>query len=212
MDIAPMYAVADRRVRFTLKFVISIAALALADLVFFRVPIFNGFTRMWGDHLDGGIEATILEHWYNVVRGYSHWSQTNYFYPATRTIGYNDGYFLYGLIHSVFRLLGLDIIISSQLTDIVLKSTGFISFYLFVRTAFFTCFAYAVLGAAIFTIGHATFMHAFHQQLLSVCFAPLVAWLLILTYRALARLSASQAARERVSTNRLSKRKGITTV
>ena len=82
---------AGPRMQALLRALLLIAALVLANLVFFRVPIFNGFTRLWGDHFDGGIEATILEHWYNVVRGYSPWSQTEYFYPVSGTLGYNDG-------------------------------------------------------------------------------------------------------------------------
>ncbi len=175
--------------RFILKYAKGIAfisALALSGLVYYRVPIFNGFTGLWGDHFDGGIEAAIFEHWYNVIRGYSHWSKANYFYPQTDTIGYNDGFFLYGLIYSIFRPLGYDIFVSAQLMDMAVRAIGFISFYLFVRAALCFSFAYALLGAAIFTIGHAGFMHAFHQQLASVAFAPLLGYLAFRGYQELA--------------------------
>ena len=49
---------AGPRMQALLRALLLIAALVLANLVFFRVPIFNGFTRLWGDHFDGGIEAT----------------------------------------------------------------------------------------------------------------------------------------------------------
>src|SRR5215472_2645171 len=75
---------------------------------FFRYQIANGFTWLAGDRYDGFIELSILEHWYNVAQGFSHWSQMNYFYPVAGSLGYNDGYFFYGLIYAVFRWSGTD--------------------------------------------------------------------------------------------------------
>jgi hypothetical protein len=170
-----------------MRAVLLLAVLVLADLIFFRVPIFNGFTRLWGDHFDGGIEAAILEHWYNVVRGYSTWSQPNYFYPAHATLGYNDSFFLYGLLHSAFRALSFDIFVASQLVDITIRSIGFVSFFVLIRHVFGARFGWALLGATLFTIGHATFIHAFHQQLLSVSFAPLLLYLVVRAWEELKR-------------------------
>jgi hypothetical protein len=163
----------------------AVLGLVAADLIFFRVQILNGFTALWGDRADGGIEAAILEHWYNVARGYSDWAQTNYFYPAKRTIGYNDGYFLYGLLHAVFRASGADLFVASQLVDIAVKSIGFLSLFVLLRRHFAAGAGYALLGAALFTLGHATYMQAFHQQLLSVGFAPLLTLLLLDAHAAL---------------------------
>ena len=165
--------------------ILFVSAMLAVGVVYYRVPIRDHFTGLWADHFDGGIETAIFEHWYNVVLGYSHWSTTNYFYPDKDGIGYNEGFFLYGLIYSVFRSLGYDMFVSGMLMDMAVKAIGFISFYLFVRDALSVRFAYALLGAAIFTLGHAIFMHAFHQQLASVAFGPLIAYLAVRGYRAL---------------------------
>lgn len=157
----------------------------VADFIFFHAQILSGFSLLWSDAYDGGIEAAILEHWYNVARGYSSWSGPEYFFPADKAIGYNDGYLLYGLIHAVFRTIGFDVFVSSQLVDIIIKSIGFIAFFCFMRMAFSSQYICALFGAILFTVGHATFMNAFHQQLLSVSFAPLLACLLLGAYRAL---------------------------
>ncbi|MCR0985648.1 glycosyltransferase family protein [Roseomonas populi] len=159
--------------------------LALTLLIFYRVPISNRFSGLWGDRFDGGIEASILEHWYNVLRGRSWFSQTNYFYPNPGTLGYNDGFFLYGLIHSIFRAFRVDIFLSSALVDMVVKSIGFVFFYLFVRRAFAARALPALLGATVFSLCHALFIHAFHQQLLSVSFAPVMGYLLLRAREAL---------------------------
>lgn len=167
------------------KAILFIITMLLVGVVYYRVPIRDHFTGLWADHLDGGIETAIFEHWYNVVRGYSHWSTTNYFYPDKDGIGYNEGFFLYGLIYSIFRSLGYDMFVSGMLMDMAVKAIGFISFYLFVRDSLSFRFAYALLGAAIFTLSHAIFMHAFHQQLASVAFAPLIAYLAVRGYGSL---------------------------
>jgi hypothetical protein len=171
-----------------------IGVMVLTGLVFYRVPISNGFSGLWGDHFDGGIEAAIMEHWYNVVRGYSPWMKTFYFYPATDTIGYNDGFLLYGLIYSVFRPMGYDMFVSAELADMVVRAVGFVSFYLSARAAFSFSFAYALLGAAVFSIAHSGFMHAFHQQLTSIAFAPLLAYLAFRGYQSLANGSPNRFA------------------
>ncbi len=168
-----------RAIRAGLEAAAMLLGLVIADGIFFRVPFANGFTRLWGDRTDGGIEAAILEHWYNVVRGYAGWSQTFYFHPAPGTLGYNDGYFLYGLLHAMFRALGADLFVASQLVDIAVKTTGFLALYVLLRRHFAARVPFAVLAAVLFTIGHATYMQAFHQQLLSVAFAPLLTVLLL---------------------------------
>lgn len=162
-------------------------ALAFTLFIFFRVQLLNGFTRLWGDRADGGIEASILEHWFNVFRGNSAWSQTHYFYPYKGTLGYNDGFFIDGMIYSVFRSTHIDPFVSSELTDIVIKAIGFSAFYFFVRRAFGCRVPAALLGATLFSIAHALYMHAFHQQLVTVAFAPLLASLIVGAYAQLAK-------------------------
>src|SRR5262245_8785777 len=81
-----------------LSAVLFVAVLVLVNLSFFRLQISNGFSVLFGDRYDGVIIVAILEHWFNVVRGLSAWSEVNYFYPHDKTLGYLDGYFIFGLI------------------------------------------------------------------------------------------------------------------
>jgi hypothetical protein len=136
--------------------VLTVGILSVA--FFFRYQIANGFTRLAGDRYDDFIELSILEHWYNVAQGFSHWSQMNYFYPVAGSLGYNDGYFFYGLIYAVFRWSGADQFLSGELVNVIVRSIGFFAFY---------------------------FMHILHGQLLSVSFAPLLALLVHNTLQAL---------------------------
>jgi hypothetical protein len=159
--------------------------LLLCLALFFRIQIATGFTWLFSDRSDGAIEIAILEHWYNVVRGLEHWSNTNYFYPAGHGIGYNDGYFLYGLIYAVPRALGADPYISSELVNAVLRVIGFAGMFAFLRLAPRLEFTFSLFGAALFAISDNMAIHAHHEQLLSVGFAPVAGLLLVLALRGL---------------------------
>ena len=145
---------------------------------FFRYQIVNGFTVLSGNRYDQVIELAILEHWFNTLRGLAHWSETNYFYPFTRTIGYNDGYFLYGLIYSAFRAVNLDPYLSGDLVSVVVRFVGFVGFYLAVRRLLGLRPGWSTLSAIVFTLSNNAFVQAHHAQLLGVGFAPAMAVLL----------------------------------
>jgi hypothetical protein len=163
--------------------VISVCILSVG--FFFRHQIYNKFTILSGDTYDSFIVIAILEHWYNVVRGLSHWSQTNYFYPDGASLGYNDGYLIYGLIYSIFRRDGFDPFISYELVNAAIRLIGFPAFYIAARRIFEFSWGWAVLGAVLFTITNNMALHVLHAQLLSVSFVPGLAVLLHGTMRAL---------------------------
>jgi hypothetical protein len=164
--------------RATLRASLLVLAGALSVAFFFRAQIFNGFSILFGDRNDGVIQVAILEHWYEVVRGHAAWNVTGYFYPHADTLGYNDGYLLYGLIYSVFRALGADPFLATELVNVVVKTIGFFAFHWFARRAVGLGYRSALLGAVLFVIANNSLAEALHAQLLSVCFAPLMAGLL----------------------------------
>ena len=170
--------------------VVLAAALSLG--AFFRVHLFTWFGQTWGSQFDGGIEAAILEHWYNVLRGMEPWNRTAWFFPAPDTLGYNDGYFLYGVAHALFRSAGADIFVASALVDMLVKAVGFGGAFLCLRRVFACRFGWALLGAVLFTVAHGPFRHALHQQLLSVSFAPVLA---LLAWEAWGALRAERPGR-----------------
>jgi len=151
---------------------------ALAVAFCERTQIGNGFTVLLGDRYDAVIELAILEHWRNVLRGLSQWSTTFYFHPAPATLGYNDGFFLYGLAYSLFRALGIDPFLAGELVDIAVRAVGFLAFHAACRRILGLASGWALLGAVLFTISNGMFIQDLHAQLLSVAFAPLLALLL----------------------------------
>ena len=151
--------------------------LALSVAMFFRKQLSSGFDLLLGSRTDTIIEMAILEHWYNVLRAHSSWSTGFYFYPYTGTLGFNDGYFLYGLPYSLLRLCGVDPFLGSELVNVLLRVVAFAAFHLFLRRSLALGPWWSLLGAVVFTLSCTMTMRAHHAQLLSVCFVPLFAWL-----------------------------------
>jgi hypothetical protein len=112
------------------------------------------------------------------VHGISSWNQPNFFYPYKDTLGYNDGYFLFGLIHVLFRYVGVDVFLSAEIVNIIIRITGFVSFYLLARGIGGIRYGWCVVGAVIFTIANNTYTQSYHVQLLSVAFSATFALLI----------------------------------
>ncbi len=151
----------------------------------FSTQLLTSFGLLTGDRFDGLIEVSILEHWFNVLRGRSVWDTTNYFYPYRGTLAYNDGYLLYGLGYAGLRALGLDPFASAEAVNILLRILGFTTAYRFARRVLLMAFPWATLGAVLFTLSISTYQQSAHAQILSVALAPGTALLAVRTIQAL---------------------------
>jgi hypothetical protein len=153
--------------------------------VFFRVQLLNGFTLLFGDRHDGVIELAILEHWRNFLTGAAAWNRTAYFWPVADTLGYNDGFLVFGLLHSLFRALGADPFLSGELVNMALHALGFLGAHVLARRVFGLKPGWSLLAAALFTLANNLGIRASHAQLFGVALAPWLAWLLAEALRAL---------------------------
>lgn len=167
------------------RFCLVAACCLLSVSFFFRYQILNGFTVLFADRFDGMIVMAILEHWYNVFRGLSHWSQPLFLYPFPHTLAYQDGYFVNGVFYSGFRALGADPFLASEIANIILRAIGFLGAYLACRRVFRLGLPWALLASVLFTLSNSSFIHTGHIQLLTISFAPLMAVLLHGTFTAL---------------------------
>ncbi|MEP7005282.1 MAG: hypothetical protein ABI810_04830, partial [Sphingomonas bacterium] len=158
--------------------VVFIAAMAL----FFRMQILSGFDLGFSDRSDGMIEISILEHWRNVLSGAAAWNTTGYFYPYTGTLGYNDGYFLYGLVYSFWRLFA-DPFHADTLNILTFKAIGFVAAWLLVARTLGWGRGTASLVALLWTVSSNLWLQAGHQQLQSVALLPVAMMLAIATVR-----------------------------
>lgn len=171
-----------RRIAWNDIFVVLTAWL-VAMLIFFRMPIASGFDLGFGERGDALIEMTILEHWRNVWSGVSSWNSGFYFHPYGGTLGYNDGYFLYGIVYSLRRLVA-DPFHADTLNILTFKTIGFFAAYALVARTLCWGRGAAVLVALLWTIASNIHLQAVHAQLQSVALLPLAMMLAITCVRA----------------------------
>jgi len=156
-----------------------------AVAAFFRYQIADGFTRLFSDSYDGMLELALLDHWDNVLRGFSPWSEPLFFFPNKGVLGYNDGYLLYGLIYSLFRAFAIDPLLSGELVNLAVRAIGFLSGYAAARRILELPMTLSLLAATLFTVSNGAYVAMDHAQMLSVGFAPLLALPLHRAFRAL---------------------------
>jgi hypothetical protein len=148
----------------------------------FRVQINSGFHLLLGDGYDGVIEGVIVNHWAHVFSGQRAWTQVGYFYPVNGTLGYNDSYFLYGVLSFFFKVIGLDHFLRVELTHITIRAIGFLAMLALVRQ-FITSNALAVFSAVVFTVSIGS-SNSPHAQLLMISIVPLYCFILIKLWNA----------------------------
>jgi len=158
-------------------------AYVFAMALFFRAPILSGFDLGFGDRGDSIIEISLLEHWRNVLVHGSTWNLPAYFHPYRDTLGYNDGYFLYGLVYSFWRLFA-DPFHADTLNILTFKTIGFVGAYALVARSLGWERPIAILVAILFTVASGLALRAGNAQLNAIGLLPLVAMLAIGVIRA----------------------------
>lgn len=143
----------------------------IAMALFFRGVLRSGFDRGFSDRADGIIEISILEHWRNVLIGAAPWNVTNAFYPYPATLGYNDGYFLYGLVYSGWRVVA-DPFLADTLNLFTFKTIGFVAAYALVARSLRWGRGAGLFVALVFTNANGLMVQAGHAQLQSIALLP----------------------------------------
>ncbi len=157
----------------------------LVIALFFRQQLFSNGTLIFGDQYDGLIEFSLLQHWYNFFHGIENWRIAGYFYPYPDTLGYNDGYFLYGVIYTLIRVFKINPFIAAELVNVIIRLLGFYAFFYLCHRKLGLKFWACLLTTAIFSLSSSAFLQAGHAQLLSVSFAPLLTIFIINYFEAL---------------------------
>ena len=160
-----------------LRYAGAVLASIACLLALYRVQLLSGGDRLPGDVVDVRIAIALQEHWRNVLRGLEAWNQPLYFYPTADTLGYNDGYLLFGVFYALGRAAGLDVFLANEAAGAVFRVIGFAAMAWFGRSVIRLPFGWAVLAAAVATLSNALFLQSPHIQLLSLALAPLFACL-----------------------------------
>ena len=160
-----------------LRAAIGSFVLSACLILLYGHEIADGDRMLSGDMFDGRIADALQLHWSRVFAGAEIWNRPDYFYPAKDTLGYNDGYFLFGVVFTLFRLLGCDVFVAAELAGIPFRIAGFAGIYALSREAFGLRRPFALLAATIGLLANNIHLQQVHEQLLTVYLAPVAAFL-----------------------------------
>lgn len=166
----------------------AVLLLIWTAFIIMRVPLLSHLRRIGGDTLDGTLALAIEMHWSHVFDGTAlGWRTTNYFFPIQDTLGYNDSFFLHGILLSLVRSCGADIFLSLQIVDWSFRAIGFASMWALARRCFDWPGLVNVLAATLFVTANCYYPNAtVHAQFLTCNFLPLLILLQAETFRAAA--------------------------
>ncbi len=157
-----------------LKKLIVLATGLFVTAFFFRIQLLSHGQQLFSDFYDGLIAFSIIHHWYNFFHGLEPWRTAGYFFPYPGTLGYNDGYFLYGVIYSAFRFITTQVFSALELTNALIRLIGFYSFFYLCHRQLKLKFWICLLTATLFTLSNAVYEQSVHAQIFSISFAPLL--------------------------------------
>ena len=151
----------------------AIVLLCVCEWFFFRKMY--GSALLFGDTGDGRLTMLITEHWYHVFQGRASVTELGIFYPAPNTLGYSDLLLGFGLIHSVFRLLGLDMYLAYKYTILFVHAVGTFTCWYLLKRVLKVKPVWAFFGTLAFSFSDSYVTSLNHAQLVAISLIPLFA-------------------------------------
>jgi hypothetical protein len=155
--------------------------------------------RLWqegmllGDSGDPRFIGSILEHWFQVLRGRRPWHSPGFYYPTPGVLGFSDGLVLYVPIYALARMAGADPYLALTQTQLVLPIISYVGLFVF----FTKILRLDVLGAGLLsltgTLTENYLGYRFFPQNHAICLLPLA--LLLIGSAMQKPLGGSQARR-----------------
>jgi hypothetical protein len=96
--------------------ILAMLTVVLGSCLAFRDTLWSGLDHVSGDWEDGMLIIGITEHWYQWLMGRASWNTLPMFFPEPGNLGYSDTFFLFGGIHSLLRIFGLDVFAAFSIT------------------------------------------------------------------------------------------------
>lgn len=160
------------------ELVTVVILLLFCEWFFFRNVIGTGIA-LFGDRGDGRLTTLLTEHWWNFFNGRERFSEIAMFYPSEEVFGYTDLFLGYGLVYSLFRLIGLDMFISYKYTLISVHILGTVSMYYLMNRRLKCNAGWSLFGTMAFCFSDTYARHIGHTQLNAVSLLPLLLVLFI---------------------------------
>jgi len=153
-----------------IKLTFCIIFLLFCELFFFRNVLTSHL--LFGDNGDGRLTMLFAEHWHHVFTGRDRILDLGIFYPATHTLAYSDMFFTFGVIHTLFRLFGIEIYTAFKLTLLVVHVFGTFSLFYLLRHTLKLSRYWSLFGALAFSTSSTYALHIAHTQLMAFSLIP----------------------------------------
>lgn len=138
------------------------------------------FAILPGDNRDSRLCLMWMEHWYvSLIHFTAPWNLPN-FYPTKNTLSGSDAFFLEGMFHSLFRLIGLNISAAFATSIVILHIAGCLSSIFLVRIFKFGIFEASVV-VALFGTMSPYWLCRNHVQLM---LTPILGWVVYFLVKA----------------------------
>lgn len=147
-----------------------IGMLLVFEAIFFRNVLFSD--QLIGTSGDGRLCTYLAEHWYRVFSGLDSVRDLNMFYPAENVLGYSDMFLGIGIIHSFFRMIGVNLYTAFKLSIMVVHVFGTFSFFFLMRNTIKVRMAWALMGTVVFSFSNAYAVNIRHPQLVCLSVVP----------------------------------------
>ncbi len=162
------------------KVIIVIAILFGLECFFFRNVLCSDF--MFGDRGDARFCNLITEHWYKFFSGQEKFRELAMFYPCEDALAYSDMLLGYGILYSIFRVMGGDIYFSYKFCLITIHFIGTISMYFLLNKKMKLDMEWTFFGIIAFSYSNTYSFKIGHTQLITLSLIPLLLILLFTFY------------------------------
>lgn len=146
--------------------------LIFSEYFFFRNII--GTNKLFSDRGDGRLTMLLTEHWFNFFKGKEKFGELAMFYPATNVLAYSDMFLFFGIIHSCFRFIGLDMFNAYKYTLILVHFIGTLSMYYLLSKKLKLNITWSLFGTFAFSFSSTYATHLGHTQLCACSMLPLL--------------------------------------
>lgn len=142
-------------------------------LVFHRATLLSGFDLVQADVGDSRLVVFLLEHWHRVLGWNAEWTSPSMFYPVKGALGYTDMLFGTGVVHTIFRSVGMGLFQASNATVVLLSLLSYVCTYWLLRRVLAASRFGSIVGAFFFAFAYPKFAQLGHLQLRFDFFQPL---------------------------------------
>lgn len=159
------------------EFVVLICIISFCEVISFNRLI--GTPYLFGDNGDGRLTNLITEHWWNFFLGKEKFDEIAMLYPAKSVMGYTDMFLGYGIFHSFFRLIGLDMYIAYKYSIMLIFFIGGVMMYYLLRVKLKCSIWWAYFGTIGFSFSSSLIRVLGNSQLAAINFLPILVILLM---------------------------------